>query len=162
MERKKIQQNYLTMNLMPGCNRFLSCLISSLANIQDNRVGANNTEMTMSSLGRIITSKLLVNRSSEPKVFWSYKTETINSSTKKHTVNTSSYKAGGGQSRRLSTSQTWKQSWSCPLMSSRKCWAVEAQLLLKTSFWSLQTMTFINIAHFLCNTVIKCTSCTLY
>lgn len=53
---------------MPGCDRIPSCLISSLANIQDNRVGANNTEMLMSSFGRILISQLLVSRSSEPKV----------------------------------------------------------------------------------------------
>lgn len=61
---------------MPGCDRIPSCLISSLANIQDNRVGANNTEMLMSSFGRILISQLLVSRSSEPKVCWSYNLKT--------------------------------------------------------------------------------------
>lgn len=43
------------------------------------------------------------------------------------------------------TPQTWKQSWSCPLTSRRKCWAVDAELFLKASFWSLEKM-----AHFNC------------
>lgn len=62
---------------MPGWDRIPSCLISSLANIQDNRVGANNTEMWTSSFGHILISQLLVSRSSEPKVCWSYNLKTI-------------------------------------------------------------------------------------
>lgn len=49
MEKKAIK--LLTVNLIPGCDRIPTCLISNLANIEDNRVGANNTKMLMSSFG---------------------------------------------------------------------------------------------------------------
>lgn len=77
-----IIKNYirtLTVNLIPGCDLIPSCLISSFAKKKVTRVGVNIKYMLVSSLGRILSSQLLVKRSSDPNILCSYrKKDTIN------------------------------------------------------------------------------------
>lgn len=73
------QVRTLTVNLIPGCDRIPSCLISSFAKKQVIRVGANIKYMLVSSLGRILSSQLLVKRSSDPNILCSYKKKDVRS-----------------------------------------------------------------------------------
>lgn len=76
----KIIRNYigtLTVNLIPGFDWIPICLISSFAKQQVTRVGVNSRYMLVSSLGQILSSQLLVKRSSDPNILRSYKNKDI-------------------------------------------------------------------------------------